>query len=100
MIKRVGMNIYRLEKDGEIIDGDAYDLIMMGIDADQVRNACRQKKPYLGYVCTVIGKLTKPEEPKQEVIKPTVVDFEALARTEHKTYGQLQIEETLGRKCL
>lgn len=94
MKKRKGMNIYRLERLDKVIEGDAVDLEFMGIDATQVRAALTNGKTYLGYTISIIGKVEKVEKKKRKL---DVESFNSYALMEHKTYGQLQQEETLGR---
>ena len=97
------MKIFRLEADwGEVIEGDASDLEALGFDSSQVRFAVSTQKPYLGYVCRVVGvrekSVSDPEqEPEKKIKKVKLDDFSKLADTEKKSYGQLQLEETLGR---
>lgn len=93
MKKRKGMSIYRLESPEKIIEGDAVDLEHMGIDSCQVRAAVSSGKRYLGYKCTVIGKVEKVTPVK----KYNVEQFDLFARNEGKNYAQLQLEETMGR---
>lgn len=99
MKKRNGMNIYRLERDGEEpIVGDAADLYDLGLDVDQVRNNCAAGKKYLGYTITVVGKRILEPDKKPKSKNLNLDQFAKIADSESKSYGDLQLEEFLGRK--
>ena len=100
MIHRKGMKIFRMESEWQTIEGDANELEALGFDSSMVRYAVSNGRPYKGYICTQIGVREKGVNEVSAPKKVTVEDFNNLAISQGKTYAELQLEETMGRRVI